>query len=37
VRIDSSLIGRGTRIVRTEGKPKAYRFMVGDNCEVGIR
>jgi hypothetical protein len=24
------------RIVKTDFKPKAYRFMVGDNSEVGI-
>ena len=31
-----TLIGRNTRITRTDFKPKAYRFMLGDNCEVGI-
>jgi glucose-1-phosphate thymidylyltransferase len=36
LRIDGSLIGRNVRIVRTDQKPKAYRFMVGDNSEVGI-
>ena len=35
-RIDGSLIGRRARIVRTEVKPRAYRFMLGDNSEVGI-
>ena len=25
------------RIVKTDFKPKAYRFMLGDNCEVGIQ
>ena len=37
LRIDGSLIGRNTRIVKTDFKPKAYRFMLGDNSEVGIR
>ena len=37
LRIDGSLIGRNTRIIRTDFKPKAYRFMLGDNCEVGIQ
>jgi glucose-1-phosphate thymidylyltransferase len=37
LRIDGSLIGRNTRIARTDYKPKAYRFMLGDNCEVGIQ
>jgi glucose-1-phosphate thymidylyltransferase len=36
LRIDGSLIGRNVRIARTDEKPKAYRFMVGDNSEVGI-
>ncbi|HEX7183911.1 MAG TPA: glucose-1-phosphate thymidylyltransferase [Thermoanaerobaculia bacterium] len=36
LRIDGSLIGRNVRIVKTDYKPKAYRFMVGDNSEVGI-
>ncbi|HRC84063.1 MAG TPA: glucose-1-phosphate thymidylyltransferase [Thermoanaerobaculia bacterium] len=36
LRIDGSLIGRNVKIVKTDLKPKAYRFMVGDNSEVGI-
>jgi len=36
LRIDASLIGRNVKIVKTNFKPKAYRFMVGDNSEVGI-
>jgi glucose-1-phosphate thymidylyltransferase len=36
LRIDGSLVGRNVRIVKTDFKPKAYRFMVGDNSEVGI-
>jgi glucose-1-phosphate thymidylyltransferase len=36
LRVDGSLIGRNTRIVKTDFKPRAYRFMLGDNCEVGI-
>jgi glucose-1-phosphate thymidylyltransferase len=35
-RIDGSLIGRDVTIARSDGKPKSYRFMVGDNSEVGI-
>lgn len=35
-RIEASLIGKNVRIGRTSRKPVAYRFMVGDNCEVGI-
>ena len=36
LRIDGSLIGRNVRIVKTDFKPKAYRFMLGDQSEVGI-
>ncbi|MCB1033323.1 MAG: glucose-1-phosphate thymidylyltransferase [Acidobacteria bacterium] len=36
LRIDGSLVGRNAKIVKTDFKPKAYRFMLGDNCEVGI-
>ena len=37
LRIDGSLIGRNTKITKTDFKPKAYRFMLGDNCEVGVQ
>jgi glucose-1-phosphate thymidylyltransferase len=36
LRIDGSLIGRNVTITRTDSKPKAYRFMVGDNSWVGV-
>ncbi len=36
-RIEDSLIGRNVRIYRLPVKPSAYRFMLGDNSEVGIR
>jgi glucose-1-phosphate thymidylyltransferase len=36
-RIEDSLIGRNVRIIRMPVKPTAYRFMLGDNSEVGIR
>jgi len=35
-RIEASLIGKNVKIGRTDRKPAAYRFMVGDNSEVGI-
>ena len=35
-RIEASLIGKNVKIVRTHRKPAAYRFMLGDNSEVGI-
>ena len=36
LRIDGSLIGRNVTITRTDSKPKAYRFMLGDNSWVGV-
>jgi glucose-1-phosphate thymidylyltransferase len=35
-RMESSLLGRNVRIGRGDGQPRAYRFMVGDNSEIGI-
>ncbi|MBV9494276.1 MAG: glucose-1-phosphate thymidylyltransferase [Acidobacteria bacterium] len=35
-RIEASLIGKNVKIGRTHRKPAAYRFMLGDNSEVGI-
>jgi glucose-1-phosphate thymidylyltransferase len=35
-RIEASLIGKNVKIGRTQQKPVAYRFMLGDNSEVGI-
>ncbi|HEY1712458.1 MAG TPA: glucose-1-phosphate thymidylyltransferase [Solirubrobacteraceae bacterium] len=35
-RMESSLLGRNVKIGRGERQPRAYRFMVGDNCEIGI-
>jgi glucose-1-phosphate thymidylyltransferase len=36
-RVSDSLIGSNVRIYRVPVKPSAYRFMLGDNSEVGIR
>jgi glucose-1-phosphate thymidylyltransferase len=36
-RVADSLIGKNVRIYRMPVKPSAYRFMLGDNSEVGIR
>jgi glucose-1-phosphate thymidylyltransferase len=36
-RIIDSLIGKNVRIYREPVKPSAYRFMLGDNSEVGLR
>ena len=35
-RMESSLLGRNVVIGRSTGQPKAFRFMVGDNSEVGV-
>jgi glucose-1-phosphate thymidylyltransferase len=35
-RVESSLIGRAVTIARTEAKPRAYRFMVGDSSSIGL-
>jgi glucose-1-phosphate thymidylyltransferase len=36
-RVEDSLVGRNVKIIRMPVKPSAYRFMLGDNSEVGIR
>jgi glucose-1-phosphate thymidylyltransferase len=36
-RVTDSLIGKNVRIYREPVKPSAFRFMLGDNSEVGIR
>ncbi|MEA2123416.1 MAG: glucose-phosphate thymidylyltransferase [Solirubrobacteraceae bacterium] len=35
-RMESSLLGKDVKIARGDGQPRAYRFMVGDNSEIGI-
>jgi len=35
-RMESSLLGRNVHIARGVQQPRAYRFMVGDNSEIGI-
>ena len=35
-RVESSLIGRRVVIARSAGKPRAYRFMIGDSSSVGL-
>ena len=35
-RMESSLLGRNVKIRRDHRQPRAYRFLVGDNSEVGI-
>src|SRR5688500_153321 len=33
-RMESSLLGRNVAIGRSDGQPRAFRFMVGDNSEI---
>jgi glucose-1-phosphate thymidylyltransferase len=35
-RMESSLLGRNVTIARGVAQPRAFRFMVGDNSEIGI-
>jgi glucose-1-phosphate thymidylyltransferase len=35
-RVEDSLVGHNVRIERTQSKPKAYRFMLGDNSQVDV-
>jgi glucose-1-phosphate thymidylyltransferase len=35
-RMESSLLGRNVHIGRSDRQPRAYRFMVSDNSEIGI-
>jgi glucose-1-phosphate thymidylyltransferase len=35
-RLESSLLGRNATIRRGVAQPRAYRFLVGDNSEIGI-
>jgi glucose-1-phosphate thymidylyltransferase len=35
-RMESSLLGRNVKVGRDQRQPRAYRFLVGDNSEVGI-
>jgi len=35
-RMESSLLRKNVAISRDDRQPRAYRFMVGDNSEIGI-
>jgi glucose-1-phosphate thymidylyltransferase len=35
-RMESSLLGRNVKVGRDRRQPRAYRFMIGDNSEIGI-
>lgn len=36
LRIEGSLLGNDVEIVRTDGKPRVQRFMIGDQSRVEI-
>lgn len=35
-RMESSLLGRNVTVRRSDGQPRAYTFMVGDNSDISI-
>ena len=35
-RVESSLLGKDVVIGRSNGQPRAYRFLIGDQSEIGI-
>jgi glucose-1-phosphate thymidylyltransferase len=35
-RVEGSLIGRNVRITQAPARPRAFRFMVGDNSEIQV-
>jgi glucose-1-phosphate thymidylyltransferase len=35
-RLEASLIGKHSQITRTNGMPRTFRLLVGDNCEISL-
>jgi glucose-1-phosphate thymidylyltransferase len=35
-RVDRSLIGKDARVIKTDTKPRAYNFLIGDTCQVDL-
>ena len=35
-RMEASLIGKHSKIDRTDGMPRTFRLLVGDNCEISL-
>ncbi|MBJ7457912.1 MAG: glucose-1-phosphate thymidylyltransferase [Thermoleophilaceae bacterium] len=35
-RLEASLIGKHSKVVRTDGMPRTYRLLVGDKCEISL-
>jgi glucose-1-phosphate thymidylyltransferase len=35
-RLEASLIGKHSRVHRTDGMPRTYRLLIGDKCEIAL-
>lgn len=35
-RLEASLIGKHSRVVKTDGMPRTFRMLVGDKCEISL-
>lgn len=35
-RVDKSLIGKDAEVIKTDTKPRAYNFLIGDTCQVDL-
>ena len=35
-RVESSLLGKDAAITRSDLQPRAYRFLIGDQSEIGV-
>lgn len=35
-RLEASLIGKHSKVVRTDGMPRTFRLLVGDKCEISL-
>ncbi|MBJ7353327.1 MAG: glucose-1-phosphate thymidylyltransferase [Thermoleophilaceae bacterium] len=35
-RLEASLIGKHSQVVRTDGMPRTFRMLVGDKCEISL-
>ncbi len=35
-RLEASLIGKQSRVVRTDGMPRTFQMLVGDKCEISL-
>lgn len=35
-RLEASLIGKHSQVVRTDGMPRTFRLLIGDKCEISL-